>query len=61
MDNRVVLVTLTAEGGALVERMPLKGLPLLRRELQSLPPERLALMYDILFEIQTLMQGENAE
>ena len=41
IDNRVVLVSLTPEGHDLVERTPLGGLPLLRRELQTLRAERL--------------------
>jgi DNA-binding MarR family transcriptional regulator len=60
-DNRVVLVSLTVGGHALVERTPLGGLPLLRRELQSLPEERLAEMMGVLEEIQHLMVGQVAE
>jgi DNA-binding MarR family transcriptional regulator len=60
-DNRVVLVSLTVEGHALVERTPLGGLPLLRRELQNLPEERLAEMMGVLEEIQHLMVGQVAE
>lgn len=57
-DNRVVLVTLTDSGRALLTKAPLGGLPLLRRELEALPAERLAEMLGVLAEIQDLMQGE---
>lgn len=60
-DNRVVLVTLTNAGRDLLTHTPLGGLPLLRRELQSFPPERLTEMLGVLQEIQQLMQWEAAE
>jgi DNA-binding MarR family transcriptional regulator len=60
-DNRVVLVSLTSEGHDLVERTPLGGLPLLRRELQTLPAERLVEMLSVLEEIQQLMTGQVSE
>jgi len=60
-DNRVVLVSLTPPGHDLVKRLPLGGLPLLRRELQTLPAERLVEMLSVLDEIQQLMTGQVAE
>jgi DNA-binding MarR family transcriptional regulator len=60
-DNRVVLVTLTDAGRGLLDHTPLGGLPLLRRELQSFPPDRLTEMLGVLQEIQQLMQWEAAE
>ena len=60
-DRRVVYVTITADGRALLETTPLGGMPLLRRELQALTNERLAEMSGVLSEIQQLMQGEEAE
>ena len=60
-DNRVVLVSLTPEGHDLVNKTPLGGLPLLRRELQTLPADRLLEMYSVLEEIQLLMAGRVAE
>ncbi len=60
-DNRVVLVDITDKGRALLTGTPLGGLPLLRRELQALSPERLEEMRDVLAEIQQLMTGEVAE
>jgi DNA-binding MarR family transcriptional regulator len=60
-DNRVVLVSLTPQGHDLVKRLPLGGLPLLRRELQTLPADRLVEMLRMLEEIQQLMTGQVAE
>jgi len=60
-DNRVVLVTLTDTGRDLLTHTPLGGLPLLRRELQSFPPERLTEMLGVLQEIQQLMREEAAK
>ena len=60
-DNRVVLVSLTPEGHDLARKTPLGGLPLLRRELQSLPEERLIEMLSMLEEIQQLMTGQVVE
>ena len=60
-DNRVVLVDITDAGRVLLTGTPLGGLPLLRRELQALPPERLEAMRDVLAEIQMLMTGEVVE
>jgi len=60
-DNRVVLVSLTPQGHDLVKRLPLGGLPLLRRELQTLPADRLVEMLSMLEEIQQLMTGQVSE
>ena len=60
-DNRVVLVALTDKGRALLTSTPLGGLPLLRRELQALPQDRLDEMLGVLEEIQHMMTGEVAE
>ena len=60
-DNRVVLVALTNQGRALLTSTPLGGLPLLRRELQALPQDRLDQMLGVLAEIQQMMTGEVAE
>ena len=56
-DRRVVLVTLTAQGHGLLATTPLGGMPLLRRELETMPQERLTTMFDVLTEIQSLMQS----
>lgn len=56
-DNRIVLIDITDAGRALLTSAPLGGLPLLRRELQTLPPERLEAMRGVLTEIQQLMTG----
>lgn len=60
-DRRVVYVALTDDGRALLGSTPLGGMPLLRRELQALPAERLAEMSGVLTEIRSLMQGGEAE
>ena len=60
-DNRVVLVALTDKGRALLTSTPLGGLPLLRRELQALPQEKLNKMLGVLEEIQQMMTGEVIE
>jgi DNA-binding MarR family transcriptional regulator len=60
-DNRVVLLTLTDAGRALLTNTPLGGLPLLRRKLQALPAGRLDEMLVVLADIQEMMTGEAAE
>ncbi len=55
-DRRVVYVTLTEAGRAMLNQTPLGGMPLLRRELEALSPERLAEMASVLGELQTMMQ-----
>jgi DNA-binding MarR family transcriptional regulator len=54
-DNRVVIVELTPVGRALTENTPLRGLPLLRRELRNLTEERLLEMDAVINEILQLM------
>lgn len=58
IDNRVVFVTLTEKGQTVVAEKSLEGLPLLRRELRKLSPERLATMSGVITELQALMQNE---
>lgn len=48
-DSRVVLVSLTENGRRLVERVPLGGIPLLRKRLKDLPRGKL-LEYTACFE-----------
>lgn len=56
-DARVVVVDLTAAGRAIVDDTPLGGLPLLRRRLANLPPERLAEIEGVLDELRRLMEA----
>ncbi len=58
-DRRVVFVTLTAAGRAMLAKTPLGGSPLLHRELRILSAERLAEMSSVLTELNTLMQGQD--
>ena len=60
-DRRIVFVALTPKGQSLLEKTPLGGMPLLRRELEALTPERLLEMSSVLTEIQVLMQGGKAK
>ncbi|MFC2023436.1 MarR family winged helix-turn-helix transcriptional regulator [Chloroflexota bacterium] len=60
-DNRVVIVELTPVGLQLAGDTPLGGLPLLRRRLANLPPERLAEIDGVLLEITGLMEVVDAE
>ena len=55
-DNRVVLVELTSTGQNIAQNTPLTGLPLLRRQLRTLPQERLQLIDGVLAEILGLME-----
>lgn len=59
-DRRVVYVALTPSGRDLLDRTPLGGMPLLRRELALLPPQRLNEMVSVLRDIRQLMVGEPA-
>lgn len=54
-DNRVVIVALTPLGRDLAETTPLGGLPLLRRRLDRLDPQRLAQIDSVLAELMDLM------
>ena len=60
-DNRVVIVELTPAGQDVAQNTPLVGLPLLRRRLRTLPPERLALIDAALAEIMALMEVTDTE
>lgn len=60
-DARVVVVELTAAGRAIVDDTPLGGLPLLRRRLANLAPERLTEMEGVLNEIMHLMEVSDVE
>lgn len=55
-DNRVVIVSLTPAGQTLAQQTPLGGLPLLRRRLHTLPPERLAQINEVVVELMQLME-----
>lgn len=55
-DNRVVVVALTDNGRNLVANTPLGGLPLLRRNMRQLSPDRLTKINDVLFEIMQMME-----
>jgi DNA-binding MarR family transcriptional regulator len=57
-DNRVVIVKLTPSGREIAENTPLRGLPLLRRCLHTLPEARLREMLSVLEEIKTMMALE---
>jgi DNA-binding MarR family transcriptional regulator len=58
-DNRVVLVSVTPDGRALVERTPLGGFPLLREALKTLPPEQLALVHEAMTILVRLLEIEH--
>ncbi len=60
-DNRVVLVRLTPEGSTLAEGMPMGGIALLRRRLDSLPEDRLRQIDEALGEIMRLMEVTDGE
>ena len=55
-DNRVVMVEITDQGRALVERTPLGGIPLLREALKTLSPERLSLVHEALGIVNELLE-----
>jgi len=60
-DNRVVIIELTEPGRAIAEDSPLGGIPLLRRRLRHLPPERLQRINEALAEIMELIEVEDTE
>ena len=60
-DNRVVLVALTVAGCRMARETPLGGLPLLRRRLAALSPERLVEIDGVLVEILDLMEAGEIE
>ena len=55
-DNRVVMVAVTDPGRELVARTPLGGIPLLREALKTLPPDRLARIYEAFATMNELME-----
>jgi DNA-binding MarR family transcriptional regulator len=55
-DNRVVLVQVTDRGRELAARTPLGGIPLLREALKTLPPERLARVYEAFEMMNELLE-----
>jgi DNA-binding MarR family transcriptional regulator len=55
-DNRVVIVELTPMGQERAVDTPLGGIVLLRRRLQTLPAERLAVINQALVELMDLME-----
>jgi len=57
-DQRVVYVDLTPEGHRLADETPLGGIPLLRERLETLPPERLAVLDEAFSELLRLMEIE---
>lgn len=54
-DNRVVIVTLTETGRQMAENAPMGGIPLLRRRLNTLDPDRLERIDAALTDIMELM------
>ena len=57
-DNRVVTVSLTKEGGALVDRMPAGGILLLRQRLQELTEKELEIICGAVEKLNALMEAE---
>lgn len=57
-DDRVVHVELTEEGRRIAVETPMQGIPLLRRRLDSLPPDKLTRINDALNDLLTLMEVE---
>lgn len=60
-DNRVVIVTLTQAGQQMAETAPLGGIPLLRRQLNTLDPERLERIDAALADLMELMDVVDEE
>ncbi len=58
-DNRVVLVELTEKGRQFAAEAPLGGLPLLRRKLQTLPPEQVETLEEAMNMLFTLLEVED--
>ena len=61
VDNRVVMVELTAAGREIAEQTPLGGLPLLRQKLGTLPPERLRRLDQALVDIMVLLEMPDSD
>ena len=60
-DQRVVIIELTPAGLDIAENTPLGGLPLLRRRMRALPPERLEEIDSVFHEIMRLMEAHAFE
>lgn len=60
-DNRVVITALTAAGRTIAEQGPLGGIPLLRRRLPQLAPQRLANINRALEDMMELMEVRETE
>lgn len=60
-DNRVVIVELTPAGRDMAQNTTLAGLPLLRRQLRTLPQEQLQPIEDALNKIMELMEVPDDE
>jgi DNA-binding MarR family transcriptional regulator len=60
-DNRVVIVELTEDGRVLAAKTPMGGIVLLRRRLQTLSNERLAVINTALADIMELMEVTEVE
>ncbi len=58
-DNRVVLVALTEQGRQFADDAPLGGLPLLRRKLQTLPPEQIETLEEAMNLLFALLEVED--
>ena len=60
-DNRVVVVELTQTGRAFAQRAPLGGIPLLRKRLREMTPERLSTIDQALTDLLSILdEAENA-
>jgi DNA-binding MarR family transcriptional regulator len=60
-DNRVVMVELTPAGREVAEKVPMGGIPLLRRRLNNLPEDRLRRIEASLDDIMQLMEVTDDE
>ncbi|MEZ4657076.1 MAG: MarR family transcriptional regulator [Caldilineaceae bacterium] len=58
-DNRVVIVEVTAAGAELAGQTPMGGIPLLRRRIEKLSPERLANLNAALADLMQLMEVQD--
>jgi DNA-binding MarR family transcriptional regulator len=57
----VVIVELTPAGREIAEKAPMGGIPLLRRRLVTLPPERLQIIIQALDDMMALMEVQEVE
>jgi DNA-binding MarR family transcriptional regulator len=60
-DNRVVIVELTPAGYDAAQQTPMGGIPLLRRRLPALPPEKLHVLDEALTILMELMEVDEVE